>query len=148
MSDAQNKPRLWLRMAVLVFIRIALLLGPTLAVMIANRARYFSVLDGALQIGFGGMIGIVFGVQLIVGVFKPTGAIYMFGAMFLLSWLFSALSRDLFLLSAIAFVCSIVDIMVMSPLCNAMRQRIFSQRTAETTAAEVKKIVEGYIGRV
>ena len=148
MKKAENKPRLWLRLAILIFVRAAVLLGPLMAVMIANRARYFSAVDGALQVGFGGMVGIVFAAQLILGAFKPPGAIYMFGGMFFLSWLFPSLSHDLFLLSAIAFVCNLVDMTVMTPLCRAIRDKMFSQRTADTTAAEVKRIIEGYVGRV
>ena len=148
MSKAENKPHPWLQLGILLLIRATVLLGPLLAVMIANHARYFPMLDGALQIGFGGMIGVVFAVQLILGVFKPPGAIYMFGTMFLLSWVFSSLSRDLFLLSAIASVSNLADVMVMAPLCRTMRARTFSRKTAQTTATEVEKVIERYIGRV
>ena len=52
MSEKKNKPHLRLRLCVLFILRLALLIGPLCAVLIANRERYFTTATEVVQIAF------------------------------------------------------------------------------------------------
>ena len=148
MSEKKNKPHLRLRLCVLFILRLALLIGPLCAVLIANRERYFTTATEVVQIAFGGMVCIVFVVLLLLGILKPPGKLFGFGFVFVMSWLLGSLLVDLFLLSGIAFFSVLIDVCVMEPLCRSTKGRIGRGKAAKTTATEVEEVLQKYVGRV
>ena len=148
MSEKKNKPRLRLRLFVLFLARLAVLIGPLCAVLGINRERYFTTVAEGVALAIGGGICVLFVALLVLGAIKPPGALYMFGIVFLLSYLMKPILSDLFLLSGIAFCSKLADFVVMEPLWRATRARIGMQKAAKTTAAELGEVLSQYSGRV
>lgn len=148
MSEKKRKPHLRLRQLVLFLARLAVLIGPLCSVLVANRERYFTTATEVVQIALGGTICIVFVVLLLLGVLKPPGTLFVFGLVFLMSWLLAPLLQDLFLLSGIAFASRFFDWALIEPLCRANKAKIGIRKTAQTTATEVEDVLKRYIGRV
>lgn len=145
---SEKKSKLRLRLMLLYLCRFSVLAGPLCGVLIANRARYFTTLSETVRIAVGGSICMLFVFLLVIGVLKPPGTLYMFGFVFLMSWLLSPLIKDLFLLSGVAFGSKFLDFAVFEPLVRATRAKIGIRKTAESTAGEVEEVLKKYLGRV
>lgn len=148
MSQQKNKPRLRLRLFYFFLIRFHILVGPLCTVLIVNKDRYFTSVAEGVGIAVGGAICLLFVALLLLGVIKAPGALYMFGLVFLLSYLMEPILSDLFLLSGIAFCSKLVDFVVFAPLVRATKARIAIEKTAKTTAVEVESVLKAYVGRV
>ena len=148
MSEKKNKPRLRLRLFVMFLLRMAVLVGPLCAVFAINRERYFATVAEGVSLAIGGGICVVFVMLLVLGVIKPPGALYMFGLVFLLSYLMKPILADLFLLSGVAFCSKLVDFVVMEPICRVTREGISIAKTAKRTASALGEVISQYSGRV
>ena len=147
-DEKKNKPRLRLRLFLLFLARLAVLTGPLGGIFIANRARYFATVAAGVGLAVGGAICVGFVALLLLGVIKPPGTLYMFGFVFLLSYLMKPILADLFLLSGVAFCSKLIDFLVFEPLCRATRERIAIQKAAKTTADELGEVLSRFTGRV
>ncbi len=149
MSEKKNKPHLRLRLFAMFLLRMTVLVGPLCTVFAINRERYFATVAEGVSLAIGGGICVLFVMLLVLGVIKPPGALYMFGLVFLLSYLMKPILADLFLLSGIAFCSKLVDFVVMESICRATRARIGARTVASTTVAALDEVLSRrYSGRV
>ena len=147
-----KKSKLRLRLAVLYIVELAVLVGPLLAVLILNRARYFTTVADTVKVSIGGALCLIFLGLMVSGKLHVSGGLFGVGAVFVLSWLLDAILQDLFLLSGMALAGKVLDAIFFMPRARHLREQIRIGKTADAAASETVKQMEGvlqkYIGRV
>ena len=79
-----------------------------------------------------------------VSALKIPSGVCLFGILFVLSYLFSAILQDLMIFSLLAFCGEVAD-SVVGIFIAKERRRIMEQRSAELTAKEVERVLRGRV---
>ncbi|MBE6691096.1 MAG: hypothetical protein E7590_07450 [Ruminococcaceae bacterium] len=137
-----GKKQLRRRYITLCICSYLVLVGPLLAVLCANRARYFTTVADTVKIGVGGLICLVMVALLIGGKLRVPSALIVLSFVFVMSWLLGNLLEDLMLLSGCALAGKAADWIFFVPHIRRLRERIHIERQATATADAVTAALE------
>lgn len=132
----------------LFLFRILVLFAPFGSVLVLKRACFFSFSGEAIAFSAAGMICAVLLLMLIFSVPRSSQMTFTFGAIFVISTLLSSFLDGAALASGVAFLCKMVDKIILLPLCERAREKALVQKTAQAAAAQVQEMLKSHAGRV
>ena len=106
--------------------------------------KYVSTTYEGIKLFSGGVILSVILLLKVIGKLKIPSGVCLFGILFVLSYLFSAILQDLMIFSLLAFCGEVAD-SVVGIFIAKERRRIMEQRSAELTAKEVERVLRGRV---
>lgn len=125
------------------------LVSPLTAVLIANRERYVTSVQDAVQLSAGGLICAVFLLLLTFGKIKAPGPLFGTALVFVLSFLLEPVLRDLLLLSGAALTGQVADWIFFAPQLRRTQEKLRMQEQAAATADLLEGALQRqYTGRV
>ena len=119
---------------------------PLLAVLVANRARYFSTSTDSVKLCFGGGIVAVLLFLKVIGRLKIPGDATVVGVVMLLSYLLAPVLDDLTLLCGAYLVGSLAEMIAFRRPAKRLREKMKMNAQADTTAGRVENLLKNYIG--
>ena len=119
---------------------------PVAIVVIMNADKWFSTPRETVKIGIGAMIGIVLIILKVLGKIKMPRRLVTFGIVFAMVYLLSSLLPDMLLLTGMAFLGEVLDVLFFQWAIRSTREQITAERTADVTAKQVESIIKRYVG--
>ena len=135
----------------LVFLYIGSFLvsiAPLLAVLIARWNIYTKTPENTVKLCIGGVICLFFIFLKVIGKLKMPSRIVLFGVVFALVYLLKAILDDLLLLSGMALVGELLDMLFFQMAIRRTKERISIEKTSTATSKKVEEVIKKYIGRV
>lgn len=114
--------------------------GPVATYFILNRERYIGTVPEGIKLGAGAIILLVVVFLKIVGKLRMPGRIYLFGLVFIMCYLLKAVLADMLVFSFLALVGEMLD-----GICHMFIKRARERKTAEITAKEIEKVLNGRV---
>lgn len=135
----------------LVFLYIGSFLvsiAPLLAVLIARWNVYTKTPGDTVKLCIGGVICLFFLFLKVIGKLKMPSRIVLFGVFFALVYLLKAILDDLLLLSGMALVGELLDMLFFQMAIRRTKENISIEKTSTATSEKVEEVIKKYIGRV
>lgn len=133
----------------LVFLHIFSFLASVLplgVVVAMHYKEWFTTPAETVKLGIGVIIAIVFIAIKVLGKLKMPRRIVTFGIVFAMAYLLEALLADLLMLSGAAFLGELADLILFQSAIKRTREQIGAEKCADATSAQIKTILEEYVG--
>ena len=133
------------------FLQVASFLAssaPLAICIILNWDKYTGTPDQTVKLCFGGALGALLIALKAVGKLKIPSAIACYGIVFIMAYLLDRILTDLMLLSGMALLGELLDIIFFSKAIKNTREQILVGKTADATATQVEEVFKKYAGRV
>lgn len=124
------------------------LVTPLVAVLIINRARYFTTALDAVKLTAGGLLCFLFLAVVIFGKVRAPGGLFLCAFVFVLSCLLEPILKDMKLLSGMALLGACTDWIFFAPRLRRCREKLRMDEQATTTAKAVEAVLNKQGGRV
>lgn len=124
------------RIFILYLLSIACSVGPLLTYLIIYRDRYFCTKYDAIKLFSGGLILITMLILKMLKKLKIPSGVSLFGLICVLSYLLTPIIQDLTVLSFLALVGEICDVII-----SALISREKRKLSAIETASQIKKLI-------
>ncbi len=122
-------------------------IGPALTFFLIHQEKYIKTVPDKVKISAGIVIITVIVVIKLMGKLKINSRIFVFGVVFLLSYLFEALLNDLLIFSFLALIGEIADILIMM-LIKKIKTDLLIQKSANANADAMEEAFNRLSGRV
>lgn len=120
--------------------------APLVIVVIINRNDWFGTPQESVKIGIGAVIGIVLICLKVLGKIKIPKKIVIYGLVFAMTYLLGPILEDLLLLSGMAFLGELLDLIFFQRKIRKTKELIKTEKTADVTSEKVEKVFEKYVG--
>lgn len=137
-----------LKLLFLYFLAFIFSVAPVLTYFFMNMDRYISTTQDKIKLGFGGILLVGILILKLLDKLKAPSHLALFGMIFILSYLLSAVLQDLMIFSFLALLGELFDGIVMIYIRRMKRKNLISEN-AEKTAKQIEEIIKKQgIGRV
>ena len=120
--------------------------APLMVTVIYHRKEWFSTPEESVKIGIGAIIAFGFILMKALGYLKIPPRIVTYGLIFAMSYLLKSILDNLILLSGMALLGEMIDLIFFQTAIRRTRENITNTKTAEATSEQVEKLFERYIG--
>ncbi len=128
----------------LYLLSFVLSIAPILTYFIINMDRYVSTTYEGIKLFSGGVILAFILLLKVIGKLKIPSGVCLFGILFVLSYLFSAILQDLMIFSLLALCGEVAD-SIIGIFISREKRRLAEQRNASLTAKEVERVLNGRV---
>ena len=126
-------------------------LAPLVFIMAWNWGDYTKTPGDTVKLCFGGVLILIFVFLKVIGKLKMPRRIVLFGIVFILSYLFQAILKDLIIISGMALLGEFLDCVLFQRPIKVLKEKIVIEKTADSTASKVEEVMKKYFegnGRV
>lgn len=138
----------------LLFLRLGGLIAtvaPLAVTLILKRGEYFTTPAESVKLGLGALLALLFIGLKALGKIKIPRGIVAYGVVFLLSYLLESVLSDLLLLSGMALLGEILDLLFFRSAIKRTEKKLAlteqASTTSEATAVAVEELLKKYSGR-
>lgn len=121
---------------------------PLIACFAANWSKYTEAPGESIRLCIGGSIAAFLLLLKVVGRLRMPRRVVAYGVVFVLAYLLQAILDDLVLLSGMALVGELLDLVCFQRAIRRTKEKLIIGKTAEVTATQVEEVIKKYIGRV
>lgn len=143
MSKTSNLKR---RLAFLSFGSFAVSVAPLLLCVVANWGKYVKTPGDAVSLALGGGIAVVLLLLKVLGKLPVPRRVVFYGVTFAMAYLLESLLDDLVLLSGMAFLGEVADLVLFQRAIRVAKENILVGKTADAVATRVEATVQKYMG--
>ena len=143
-----KKPKYRVRLIFLYIGSFIVSIAPLLTVLILNWDKYAKTPSDTVKLCLGGIICLIFIFMKVVGKLHMPSRIVFFGIVFIMAYLLQALLYDLILLSGMALIGEVIDVICFQHLIKVTKENILVGKTASETSKQVEEVIKSYFGRV
>lgn len=152
MSETTQKqkkaPNYKLRLAILRTCSFLCSIAPLVICLIAKWDKYTATPDKTVKLCLGGILVVVFIALKALDKLKISSTIVGYGAVFVLAYLLESLLDDLMLISGMALLGELLDVIFFKRSISICKENILVGKTADATSAQVEEVLKKYMGRV
>lgn len=138
--------KLKLKLILFYILSFIVCVAPLVIVVIINRNEWFGTPQESVKIGIGAVIGIVLICLKVLGKIKIPKKIVIYGLVFAMTYLLGPILEDLLLLSGMAFLGELLDLIFFQRKIRKTKELIKTEKTADVTSEKVEKVFEKYVG--
>ena len=121
-------------------------LAPLITAFALNFETYTKTVSAGVKLTIGGVIVCVLLFFKVIGKLNAPNGVMAYFIVFLLAYLLEAILADLILLSGMALLGEVMDMIFIRPFVRRAREEITIKKTADATADQVKVILDDYLG--
>ena len=143
-----KKPKLRLRLAFLYIGSFVASVAPIASCLAVRWDIYTTTPAATLKLCGGGLIAALFIILKLVGALHAPRRIVLYGTVFVMAYLLEAILNDLILLSGLALLGELLDLIFFQHAIKSTREKILISKTADATAVQVEDVLKRYVGRV
>lgn len=143
-----KKPHLKIRLRLLQIGSFLASVAPIATCLYLRWDVYTTTPAATLKLCGGGAIAAVFVILKLVGALHMPRRVVLFGTVFMMAYLLEAILSDLILLSGLALLGELLDLIFFQTAIKSTKEKILISKTADATATQVEEVVKRYIGRV
>ena len=147
-KNKTKKPRYRLRLALLYAASFIVTTAPLIICIIANRGKYIKTPSDTVKLSIAGIIGLALLALKVIGKLRMPRRIALYGIVFAMAYLLGPLLDDLMLLSGMALLGELLDLVFLQRAITKTRESIQIGKTADATSSQVEEIFKKYVGRV
>lgn len=144
----KRKPNYKLRLVLLQIGSFLCSVAPLAICLILKWDKYTTTPDKTVKLCLGGILVVVFIALKALDKLKISSAIVVYGAVFALAYLLESLLTDLMLLSGMALLGELLDVIFFKHAIKTCKENILIGKTAAATSAQVEDVLKKYVGRV
>lgn len=133
-----------LKIPFLYLLSFVLSIGPVISYFLLNLDAYVQTVAQGIKLASGFAILMIIVLLKVLGKLKIPSRIYLFGIVFLLSYLLAAILKDLIIFSFLALVGEILDSICQALIKRAKESRRV-EREAEKHAQELGRVLSGRV---
>ena len=120
---------------------------PLVVTFVLNREEYIKTPAEAMKLCTGGAIAVFFVFLKAIGKLKMPRGIVLYSVILGMAYLLDAVLDDLMLLSGMALIGELIDVVVFRPLIRRTEENAKAKKCAEITAAQMETVLDKYVGR-
>ena len=120
--------------------------APLAVALALNFESYTKTVSGGVKLTIGGIIVCVLLLFKALGKLNAPGGIMAYFVVFLLAYLLEAILADLILLSGMALLGEVMDMIFIRPFVRRAREEITVKKTADATTKQITAVLDSYLG--
>lgn len=123
-------------------------IAPLLIVFFMRWSDYTKTPEDTIKLCVGGLTCLFFIFLKVIGKLQMPRRIVLFGVVFILVYLLKAILEDLLILSGMALLGELLDMLLFQKNIKTIRENILIEKTSTVTTKKVEDVLKKYIGRV
>lgn len=148
MSKTKKTPNYKLRLLLLQICSFICSIAPLAICLIVNWGKYTTTPDQTVKLTIGGILVVIFIAFKALDKIKISSGIIVSAAVFALTYLLESLLTDLMLLSGLALLGELLDVILFKHAIKVTKENIIVAKTADATTSQVEAVMQRFVGRV
>lgn len=145
-TKTKKPPKYELRLVLLYIGSIFSLIAPLATLFIIRRDVYIMTPEQSVKLCIGGVMIAVFVILMVMDRLKMPPRIILCALILIMSYLFQSILNDLVLISGLALVGELIDLVFFRTPIKKTKEAIMIGKTADATASQVEDVLKKYIG--
>lgn len=141
----KSKKKLRVRLVFLYIGSFIISIAPLVVVLVLNWGDYTKTPGDTVKLCFGGVFALFLIFLKVIGKLQMPRRIVFFGILFLLVYLLKALLDDILLLSGMALVGELIDLLCFQRPIKVTKENIMIEKTSDAIANKVDETIKKYI---
>ena len=118
--------------------------APLTIYIIVNKDKYIRTVEDSIKLSIGFIICALLLLLKVIGKLKLPSRIMTYSTVLLLSYLLDAVLEDLIVLSFLALVGELIDLIFFQVPIKRMREKIHTGKIADATSKKIEDVLERY----
>lgn len=142
-----KQPNLKARLILLQISSFLVSVTPVLIVVIINWSRYTKTPGDTVKLCIGGALALFFVFLKAIGKLHMPRRVACFSVVFILSYLLKVIVQDLILLSGMALLGEVVDLIGFQKAIKLTKENMLIGKTANATTKQIKEVMEEFLSK-